>query len=133
MREHLARRTVQHERSLAHHQNAVAVLGKQRHLLLYNHDGDALLAHLAQRVEHEGGGSRVERRRRLVEHEDARTHGENSGDGHLLLLATRERRYLAVPQACNPHRVERPRDAVLDLVVRNTEVLEPEEQLVLHH
>ena len=133
VREHLARRAVQHERALPHHQNAVAVLGKQRHLLLYHHDGDALLAHLAQRVEHEGRGRRVERRRRLVEHENAWAHDENGGNGHFLLLAARERRYLAVPQICNPHRVERPRDAVLDLVVRDAKVLEPEEQLVFDH
>ena len=40
---------------------------------------------------------------------------------------------VAISRSRDPHRVERPRDAVLDLVVRDAEVLEPEEQLVLDH
>ena len=60
-------------------------------------------------------------------------HGENGGDGHLLLLAARERGYLAFAQVGDAHGLERLGNALLDLVVGDAEVLKAKEHLVLDH
>ncbi len=111
----------------------VAVLREQRHLLLDDNHGDALLADLSQRLEDEGRGRGVERGGGLVEYQHARAHGENGGDGHLLLLSARERGYLAVAQVGDAHGLERLGNALLDLVVGDAKVLEAKEHLVLDH
>ena len=138
VREHLVRLSVESQTPIAHHEDAPAVFAQERDLLLDHDDGDAgELVDLAQRLEDERGARRVERRGGLVEHEHARGKREDGRDGHLLLLAARERGDLAVAQVLDAHGGKRLADALLDLVVRHAEVLEAKEYLVLddggHH
>lgn len=67
----------------------------------------------------------------LVENQDARTHGEDGGDGYLLLLSARKGGDLAVAQVADADGLERFAHALLDLVVGNAKVLEAKEHLVL--
>ena len=134
MRENLVRLALQRDFALVEHQHSVAVLRKQGYLLLDNDDGDAECPIcLAQGFEDQGGAGGIECRRGLVEHEHTRTHGEDRGDGRLLLLAARERGDLAVAQVGDTHGLEGFGDALLDLVVRHAKVLEAKEHLVLNH
>ena len=120
--------------AVVEHRDAIAVLGQQRDLLLDDNDGHILrLVDVAQGVEHEMRRGRVERRRGLVEHEHARAQCQDRRDGNLLLLAARESRDLALAQVGDANGLERLGHAGLDLVVRNAEVLEAEEHLVLDH
>ena len=57
--------------------------------------------------EHVLGGGRVERGRRLVEHEDARVGREHRADGDALLLAARERAQGAIAELGDAEQVER--------------------------
>ena len=138
MAEDLVRLPVKGEGALVHDKHAVAVLAEKGHLLLDDHDGDAgELVDLAQGLEDQRGAGRVQGRRGLVEHQDARSQRQDGRDGHLLLLAAGERGNLALTQVGDADGGQRLADALLDLVVRDAKVLEPEEHLVLddggHH
>ena len=86
---------------------------------------------LAQGLEYQRGAGGVERRGGFVEYEHMRTHGEDGGDGYLLLLAARKRGDLAVAQVADADGLERFAHALLDLIVGNAKVLEAKEHLVL--
>ena len=132
MRENLVRLALQRDFAPVEHQHSVAVLRKQGYLLLDNDDGDAECAIcLAQGFEDQGGAGGVKCCGGLVEHEHTRAHGEDGGDGHLLLLAARERGDFAVAQVADADGLEGFGDALLDLVVRHAKVLEAKEHLVL--
>ena len=134
VREDRARRAVKGDPAPIHHDDAVAVLAEQGDLLLDDHDGDAgVPIERAQRLEDRARRDGVERRGGLVEDEDARAQRQHGGDGDLLLLAAGERRDLALAQVGDAHGLKRVGEAAGDLVVGHAEVLEAEEQLVLHH
>ena len=100
--------------------------------MLNDDDGDSKRAVcLTQRLEDQRGAGGVECRGGLVENQDARTHGEDGGDGYLLLLSARESGNLAVTQVADADGLERFTHALLDLVVGNAKVLEAKEHLVL--
>ena len=114
------------------HEHAVAIFRKQGDFLLNDDDGDAeRTVCLAQGLEDQRGAGGVERRGGFVEHEHARTHGEDGGDGNLLLLAARKRGDLAVAQVADADGLERLAHTLLDLVVRNAKVLQAKKHLVL--
>ena len=70
------------------HEHAVAILRKQGDFLLNDDDGDAeCTVGLTQGLEDKRGAGGVERRGGFLAHDPARTHGEDGGDGNLLLLA----------------------------------------------
>ncbi len=73
---------------------------------------------------------RVELRRRLVEHEHARTHGHHARDGDPLLLAPRERERFAVRQTRDRQHRQGRVDPRIHLLTRHPQVLEPERQLL---
>ena len=59
--------------------------------MLHQDDGDALLPiELLKEVEEEGGGLLVELRRGLVQNDVFGPHGDDRGQGDLLLLASRK-------------------------------------------
>ena len=133
VREDLAWRAVKGKATLVKNEDAPAVLGEGRHLLLDDHDGDALaLVEGAQGLEDHLGGGGVERGGGLVEHEHAGAQGQHGCDGDLLLLAPGERGDLALAQLRDAHGLERGGEAGLYLAQRRAEVLKAEEQLVLH-
>ena len=132
MREDLVWLALQRDFAMVEHEHAVAVLREQGDLLLNDDDGDSKCAVcLTQRLENQRGAGGVECRGGLVENQDARTHGEDGGDGHLLLLSAREGGDLAVAQVADADGLERFAHALLDLVVGNAKVLEAKEHLVL--
>lgn len=76
--------------------------------MLNDDDGDSKRAVcLTQRLEDQRGAGGVECRGGLVENQDARTHGEDGSDGHLLLLSAREGGDLAVTQVADADGLER--------------------------
>ena len=86
--------------------------------MLDDDDGDSKCAVcLTQRLEDQRGAGGVECRGGLVENQDARTHGEDGGDGYLLLLSAREGGDLAVAQVADADGLESFAHALLDLVV----------------
>ena len=132
MREDLVWLALQRDFAMIEHEHAVAVLRKQGDLLLNDDDGDAeCTVGLTQGLENQRGAGGVECRGGLVENQDARTHGEDGGDGHFLLLSAREGGDLAVAQVADADGLERFAHALLDLVVGNAKVLEAKEHLVL--
>ena len=132
MREDLVWLALQRDFAKVEHEHAVAVLREQGDLLLNDDDGDSKCAVcLTQRLEDQRGAGGVECRGGLVENQDARTHGEDGGDGYLLLLSAREGCDLAVAQVADADGLERFAHALLDLVVGNAKVLEAKEHLVL--
>ena len=132
MREDLVWLALQRDFAMVEHEHAVAVLRERGDLLLNDDDGDSKCAVcLTQRLEDQRGAGGVECRGGLVENQDARTHGEDGGDGHFLLLSAREGGDLAVAQVADADGLERFAHALLDLVVGNAKVLEAKEHLVL--
>ena len=123
---------LQRDFAMVEHEHAVAVLREQGDLLLNDDDGDSKCAVcLTQRLEDQRGAGGVECRGGLVENQDARAHGEDGGDGYLLLLSAREGGDLAVAQVADADGLERFAHALLDLIVGNAKVLEAKEHLVL--
>ena len=115
------------------HEHAVAILRKQGDFLLNDDDGDAeYTVGLAQGLEDQRGAGGVECCGWFIEHQHTRTHGEDGGDGNLLLLAARKRGDLAVAQVADTDGLKRLAQALLDLVVRNAKVLEAIEHFVLN-
>ena len=87
MGEHLARRALERYASTLHDGDAARIFREKRDLLLDDDHGDAELPiDAAQGFEHHARAGGVERRRGLVENEDARPKGEDGGDGNFLLL-----------------------------------------------
>ena len=116
---------------MVEHQYTVAVFRKQGDLLLNDDDGDAECAVcLAQGLEDQRGAGGVECRGGFVEHQHARAHGKDGGDGHLLLLPAREGGDLAVAQVADADGLECLAHAPLDLVVWDAKVLQTKEHLV---
>ena len=132
MPENLVWLALQRDFAMVEHEHAVAVLREQGDLLLNDDDGNSKCAVcLTQRLEDQRGAGGVECRGGLVENQNARTHGEDGGDGYLLLLSAREGGDLAVAQVADADGLERFAHALLDLVVGNAKVLEAKEYLVL--
>ena len=88
--------------------DGVGVLHHPLEPVLGHDDGDAeVVDEPGDGGEHLLGGGGVERRGRLVEHEDPRVGGEHRADGDALLLAARERAQGAAAQLGDAEQVER--------------------------
>ena len=98
------------------------------------HDRDALLAAQAlDGVNDLAPALRVEHRRRLVEHDALRAHGDHARDGDALLLPAGEqvRRVRAV--FIHPHLPQRLIDAAANFIRRDAEVFRRERHVLLDH
>ena len=86
----LPRRLVEHDPAAVHEHDPVGPRRDLVHPVLDDDDAGALIAgEPAQRAEHFLRAHRVQVRQRLVEHEDARAHGQRGRDRRALLLARR--------------------------------------------
>ena len=130
-REDGARRAVEDDVAAVEDDHAVRELGEKSGLLLDDDDRDAGGVEVAQGLEDHARGRGVQGRRRLVEHEHLGAQRQDRGDGDLLLLPARERGDVTRAKVCDAAGAEGPGEARLDLVARDAEVLEPEEELVL--
>ena len=111
----------------------VGVLHDPLEAVLGHHDGDAeVVDEAGDGGEHLLGGRRVERRGRLVEHEDARVGGEHRADGDTLLLPARQRAQGAAAQVGDAEEVERLLDPLAHHRLRHRELLHGVGQLLLH-
>ena len=81
--------------------------------------------------EHLLGRGRVEGRGRLVEHEDARVHGQHRADGDPLLLPARQGAQVAGPQVGDTEQVEGLLDAAAHRVGGEPELLHAVGELLL--
>ena len=92
--------------------------------VLGDHDGHAeVVDEAGDRRQHVLGRGRVERRRRLVEHEHARMRGEHRTDRDALLLAAREGAQRSAAQVGDAEQVERLLDPLAHHVGRKAELL----------
>ena len=133
MGENVGRRTVECDAALIDYDDAVAILGEQRDRLLDEDDGHPRqLLGASEYLEHIARARGIERGGGFVHDDDTGCHGEDGGDGDLLLLTAGKRRDFAMAQVGDAHGVEGRCDAPLDLAVVDAEVLEAEQQLVLH-
>jgi hypothetical protein len=100
--------------------------------MLRHHDGQSEVVDEArQRAQHLLGRSRIERRCRFVEDEDAGRCSEHGSDGDPLLLATGEGAERPIAQLLNPQEIERVLDPPAHGVRRHPQVLHGVGQLVL--
>ena len=91
----------------------VRVLDHPFEAVLRHHDGDTEVVHETRdRREHLLGARRVERRRRLVEHQHLGVRGEHCADRRSLQLPGRQLVQRAVPEVRQPEQVERLLDAL---------------------
>ena len=74
----------------------------------------------------------VEQGSRLVEHEDARLHGERSRDGYALLLSSGQMSGIGLGIAVEAHPVQLAGDTFADLVGRDSEVFGAKGYVLLH-
>ncbi len=80
--------------------------------------------------QHDVARVRVEQAGRFVGHYGSRSHGDDAGDGHLLLLSLRQEVRLARGEFPDAHEVERRLDPAYDLCVRQSQVLGSEGDVV---
>src|SRR5713101_964651 len=73
-----------------HEDHAVRDALGEAHLVRHHHHGHAFLGQIGHDIEHLVDHLGIEGRGRLVEEHDPRLHGQSAGDGHALLLASRE-------------------------------------------
>ena len=134
MLEHLGRRPLKANAPAIDDQQHVGEFRQQRDLLLHHHDRGAVFARIAgQKLEHRQRRRRVELGRRLVKHQHARLQRDDRSHRHLLLLPAGKLVDAAMAQIGDAHRLKRLSHAALDLVLRHAEILQPVEDLVLHH
>src|SRR5713101_2405816 len=76
--------------AVIHEDHAVRDALGEAHLVRHHHHGHAFLGQIGHDVEHLVDHLGIEGRGRLVEEHDPRLHGQSAGDGHALLLASRE-------------------------------------------
>ena len=102
----------------------VGVLDDPLEPVLGQHDGHPEVVHEpGDRGEHLFGGGRVERRGRLVEHQDAGMGGQHRSDGHPLLLAARQLEEGPVPELGDAEEVERLLDPLAHDLGRDGQLL----------
>ena len=76
--------------ALVHEDHAVAHLAGKRHLMRDHHQRHAFLRQRLDHAQHLTHQLRVQRRGDLVAQQHLRLHGQGTGNGHALLLPTRE-------------------------------------------
>ena len=88
--ENFRRRAFLGDATLVEEADPVGQVAGEAHLVRGEHHGHAIVAQLAQHVEHLAHKLGVQRAGDLVEEHDLRLHGERAQDGHALLLTARE-------------------------------------------
>jgi ATP-binding cassette subfamily B multidrug efflux pump len=99
---------------------------QQGRFLLHTQHGAAIASRLKQQRRDGRGPSRVELRGVLVEHQHARAHDQDAGDGHALLLPARKLQRRPIGEVCDAQVYQHRIDACIHLGTWNSQVLQPE-------
>ena len=128
-REHLGRRTVHGDFPLAQYHDPIGsaqFLG----LVLDNDQAQALRAQLGYQLEDFRPALGIEIGGRLVEHDDSRPQRQHRRDRQALLLAARQRHWIAMLEAAQPNRLERGNDSPIHLGAIHADLFHRERHFV---
>ena len=128
--EDLCRRALERNAALVEHHHAVG-LRRLLHIVRDHNDRHACTVELAAHAHQTRTPARVEHRRRLVEHEHRRMHGERAGDGDALLLPARKRMGLVLLKAGQADLGKRVAHALRELGVAHPQILGAEGDICL--
>ena len=122
------------EAAILHHGEAFYIFAKQHDLLLDNQDGNAmLLVQFTKNLKKLAAADRVQLAGRLIQNDDFRLEGQNRGHGDLLLLPAAQGGDAAILEVGDANLLHRRLHTVGNLRLRDAEIFQPEEELILHH
>ena len=133
LREHLCRGAVHDQPAVAHDDKAVGIHGLV-HMVGDEHHGDAPFPiQCTDGGEHLAPSGGVQHGSSLVQHDALRGHGDDTGDGHPLLLAAGQQMGRVAGEFRHAHRRQGVIHPLADLIAGDAQILRCEGHILLHH